>query len=217
MISIAHRGYSEMYKDNSVQSIRAAIAHRFDIIEIDIQTNLENTLVLHHDEYCKDTHMMICHMNTEETLLNDIPTLEYIFSNIWQPGVSFLLDLKGDNQTALSLTTLLSKYRHILPTLYITSHNYRHIDILQKSITNVKLGFSLSNGLPIETFMTDSWVTPLSFICINWSIATYDVLQYMKQRGKRVFLFTVHNPQEYQYTMEHFSQYADGIIANILC
>ena len=34
---IAHRGYSDLYKENTIQAFYAAIENNFDIIELDIQ------------------------------------------------------------------------------------------------------------------------------------------------------------------------------------
>ena len=217
LLSIAHRGYSDVHKDNSENAIRAAIEHNFDMIEIDVQVNLDNTLVLHHDLYCKESNMMICHMNTEDTNKHNILTLEYVFTKIWKPHIIFLLDLKGDNQTAYSLVNMLSRFPDILSTIYVTSHYYNHIYILQSSNTNVKLGMSLSNAFPAHFYEDDSWIYPLTFVCIDWSLITYDFIHCMKMRKKHILLFTVHNTIEYQYVIEHFRPHVHGIITNILC
>ena len=51
MLKIAHRGYSDVYGDNNMNSFQKAYEEGFDVIEMDIQLNKANELVIHHDIY----------------------------------------------------------------------------------------------------------------------------------------------------------------------
>ena len=46
MYKIAHRGYSDLHKDNTMQSFHAAIDNNFDIIELDIQLTKDNIIIV---------------------------------------------------------------------------------------------------------------------------------------------------------------------------
>ena len=45
MYKIAHRGYSDLHKDNTMPSFLAAIDNSFDIIELDIQLTKDNIIL----------------------------------------------------------------------------------------------------------------------------------------------------------------------------
>ena len=47
--SIAHRGYSGKYPDNSYKSFRAAYDRNFNMIEVDIQACKTGELIIYHD------------------------------------------------------------------------------------------------------------------------------------------------------------------------
>ena len=44
ILEIAHRGYSEFYKDNTIEAFIKAILHKFDMIELDIQLTKDQKL-----------------------------------------------------------------------------------------------------------------------------------------------------------------------------
>ena len=49
MIKIAHRGYSSIYTDNSIESFIGAVEEGFGMIELDIQLCKNNDIVAFHD------------------------------------------------------------------------------------------------------------------------------------------------------------------------
>ena len=58
---VAHRGFSGLYLDNSIESIEAALnSNCVDMIEIDVRLTQNNKIVLHHDSI----------VNYEDTLIN---------------------------------------------------------------------------------------------------------------------------------------------------
>ena len=54
MIQIAHRGYSEKYGDNNLESFLEAINVGFDMIEMDLQLCKTGEIVVFHNTYLND-------------------------------------------------------------------------------------------------------------------------------------------------------------------
>ena len=78
-IKIAHRGYTNNQKDNSYAAIKEAIVNDFDMIEVDVQTNHENTLVLYHDIIHEELGVEISSLNDLDCLKQGILFLKSFF------------------------------------------------------------------------------------------------------------------------------------------
>ena len=49
MLKIAHRGYSALYTDNTIEAFTSAIEYDFDMIELDIQLCKYDDIIVFHD------------------------------------------------------------------------------------------------------------------------------------------------------------------------
>ena len=49
MLKIAHRGYSDKYKDNTLEAFEHAVRNHFDMIELDIQLCKSGEIIVYHD------------------------------------------------------------------------------------------------------------------------------------------------------------------------
>ncbi len=47
---IAHRGYSSLYIENSVESFRKAYDHMADGVELDVHLSKDGEIIVHHDK-----------------------------------------------------------------------------------------------------------------------------------------------------------------------
>ena len=90
---IAHRGYSEKYRENTLEAIEKAIEHGADWVEVDLQLTGDGEIVLSHD-YCVGLRR-ISEMSLKE--LKDvapwIPTLEEAISS-FGGKTGFYLEVK---------------------------------------------------------------------------------------------------------------------------
>ena len=68
-IKIAHRGYCLNHKSNTMGAFHDAVAHGFDMIEMDIQLNKNNDIIVMHDTFidCKE----VCMQEYAELKLNN--------------------------------------------------------------------------------------------------------------------------------------------------
>ena len=84
ILEIAHRGYSEFYKDNTIEAFIKAILHKFDMIELDIQLTKDQKIIIYHDTFIKNTNnsYFIIDLTYEEikSIDNKIPLLVDLFN-----------------------------------------------------------------------------------------------------------------------------------------
>ena len=61
MIQIAHRGYSDKYGDNNIESFLEAIGSGFDMIELDVQLCKTGEIVIFHDTHLNERDIIDIH------------------------------------------------------------------------------------------------------------------------------------------------------------
>ena len=95
MYEIAHRGDSDVYKDNTMEGLKSAVNKKFDIIEIDVNLTKDNYVIIYHDTFIEDR--LIKDMKLEEVKEkdNDIILLTDFFDVITNK-TNIYLDVKGD-------------------------------------------------------------------------------------------------------------------------
>jgi glycerophosphoryl diester phosphodiesterase len=220
MYFIAHRGYSDNFEDNSVQSINAAINHCFDMIEIDVQYTKDNILVLHHDVYCAKVNKMVYEMNEYEAVNNGILTLEQFFQLLTLRNAKctqIYLDLKSTPKTANILVEFLKDKQEWYHRLYIGSFHIDMLHILKDAdFPNLKLGLSLSSHIPYIT-NNETIMNTIDFVSFDWNIIDKTTITSLKLKKKEVFLFTCHNICEYKHILKTVEiRQIDGIFTNIV-
>ena len=96
IIEIAHRGNSELHKDNTIDSFISALDNDFDMIELDIQLCKSGEIIVYHNNYLdleliKDLtfHQIINYNKTIIKIEDLFETVDINFNKIY-------LDLKGD-------------------------------------------------------------------------------------------------------------------------
>ena len=80
MFKIAHRGYSEYYKDNTLEAFEQAVKHGFDMIEMDIQLDKNKELVIFHDLHIKDKWVKDMTLDEIQIIHPQILSLEQFFT-----------------------------------------------------------------------------------------------------------------------------------------
>ena len=113
MYQIAHRGYCDLHKDNTMAAFQAAIDHNFKMIELDIVLTKDNEIIVYHDTHIGDN--LVRNLNHTEimTMDTDIITIEQFFTAIDHNKTSIYLDLKGDEFICIYLHKFLSNLKNI--------------------------------------------------------------------------------------------------------
>lgn len=204
MKCIAHRGYSNMFRDNTIESIKGALERGYDGVEIDIQLCLTGELVLFHDLYDKDE--FISEMTIDELRKRDIITLQDVYDQIPEIQESLLiLDIKGND---LNIVHELVKFfiNRNTDNIYFCSFN-------RKIIYN--LPYYFKRGSTFETLFHeteyDRLTTGLSAVVVHWTCLDQTLISYCNQRNIRVYTYTHKDDKELEYMYKYN---VDGIITN---
>lgn len=208
MIQIAHRGYSQLCKDNSMDSILQAMHHNFDMIEIDIQLSLDNILVVYHDNFINDytlsmlTYDEILKLDSSIITLSDVFTIPNIHTH------KIYLDIKGTDETICDWL-----YEQIkdcnLENIYIGSTNILFLQKLNFHDESIQLGFITSN-LFNSQFLEKEIVPICNFICFEISCLEQSLIHRLKHKYNiQIFVYTNINLHTYNY-IRHFD--VDGIV-----
>lgn len=204
MKCIAHRGYSNMFRDNTIESIKGALERGYDGVEIDVQLCLSGELVLFHDLYDKDE--FISEMTIDELRKRDIITLQDVYDQIPEIQESLLiLDIKGND---LNIVHELVKFfiNRNTDNIYFCSFN-------RKIVYN--LPYYFKRGSTFETVFHeteyDRLTSGLSAVVVHWTCLDQTLISYCNQRNIRVYTYTHKDDKELEYMYKYN---VDGIITN---
>jgi glycerophosphoryl diester phosphodiesterase len=220
ILEIAHRGYSEFYKDNTIEAFLKAILHNFDMIELDIQLTKDEKIIIYHDTYIKNTNnsYFIIDLTYEEikSIDSKIPLLEDLFNILIKNknnNFPLYLDIKGTKRIVPHLINLIKsiKKKYNMKKVYIGSFNILIIELLYKSNKN------LNYGIISETMFTSDitklliYKYNLKFFSFHWSVLQHDEIKFLKDNKVLVFSYT----NKFDIILEKMKQYnLDGIVTN---
>ncbi len=114
MIVIGHRGAAGLAPENTIASLRKALEHHVDMIEVDIRATKDNILVLHHDEVLTDAagnNLRIRDYAFSELSMHkpDLARLDEAVAAI-DRSVPLIIEIKPGEPVALLLDHLHSAY-----------------------------------------------------------------------------------------------------------
>lgn len=220
LLEIAHRGYSEFYKDNTIEALSKAILHKFDMIELDIQLTKDEKIIIYHDTYIKNTNnsYFIIDLTFEEikSIDNKISLLTDFFDFLIENNYNnfpLYLDIKGTKRIVPYLINLIDsiKNNYDINKIYIASFNILIIELLYK------LNANLNFGIISETMFTSDIAKifidkyNLKFFCFHWSVLQHDEINFLHQNNVLVFSYT----NKFDIILQKMKQYKlDGIVTN---
>lgn len=213
MLKIAHRGYSDKYKDNTLEAFEHAVRNHFDMIELDIQLCKSGEIIVYHDIIINSTMIIDCTLEELKKIDHDIITLETFFKKIKSFDIKIFLDVKGFSNIVQPLIQFIKKnlFYIYIPNLYISSFNFTIIEQLKKNRIPFKLGITTSNYHTKNQI--NNMIDDIDFVCIDWTILDQSIIDYLKEKNKMVFSCTCENLFIYNF-MKKFQ--LDGIVSNIL-
>tara|TARA_X000000950_G_C13905954_1_gene656846 strand:+ start:103 stop:783 length:681 start_codon:yes stop_codon:yes gene_type:complete len=220
LLEIAHRGYSEFYKDNTIESFEQAIIYKFDMIELDIQITKDKKIIIFHDTYIKkgNNFYFIINLTYKEIKLidNDIPLLIDLFNlllNINKTNFPLYLDVKGSKEIVPYLISEIDniKEKLNLENIYIGSFNILIIKLLYN------LNKNLNYGIISETMFTSDIYKKfideynIKFFSFHWSVLEHNEINYIKENNILVFSYT----NKFDIILKKMLEYKlDGIVTN---
>lgn len=210
MIQIAHRGYSDKYGDNTMESIIEAIRSGFDMIEIDIQLCKTGEIVVFHDTYLNNRDIVDYTLTELEE--KNIITLESVFNIIKSHNyIKLFLDIKGDQNVIYTLIDMLRSYfsRMQLRRIFISGFNRMYIKPLLESKLPIRIGFTSANTYEKEVL--DYLTNHINFVCFDWTALNHEDIEMLHKKGILVYAYTCSD----DYILQRMKQFKlDGIVTN---
>jgi|SaaInlStandDraft_2_1057019.scaffolds.fasta_scaffold20525_4 glycerophosphoryl diester phosphodiesterase len=211
IIEIAHRGNSELHKDNTIDSFISALDNDFDMIELDIQLCKSGEIIVYHDTYINDK--MIIDMDFKDLLQlePDIITLEEFFNIPGMKDTYVYLDLKGNLEIADELVEFIEDKELNKDKIVIASFNLKHLEILFALNNELQLGFITANNLSDSLYCKLGQLDYIDFVCINWAMLDHESIELINLLGMKLYAYTCSN----KTILKHMLEYnIDGIVTN---
>jgi glycerophosphoryl diester phosphodiesterase len=210
MYEIAHRGDSDLYKDNTIDGFKSAIEKKFDIIELDITLTKDNYIIIYHDTFIDDR--LIKNMNLKEVKEKDkdIILLTEFFDVITTNKTNIYLDVKGDDFICVFLHKILMNLND-LSNIIIGSFNTLILKSLYNLNNNYTLGLITENVLEPEilNYYINSY--NIAFVSFHWTVLDHKIIRFLNLKNVLVFSYTCKNDNIKKF-MDNYT--LDGIITN---
>lgn len=203
MLCIGHRGAMGHEPENTLLSIRKAIALGVDGIEIDVH-NVENKLIVIHDRDLTRTtngfgyleHSSFAYVRSLDAGKGEqVPTLEEVFETV-DRQVIINIELKGSN-TANLVIGLIQEYlkRGWSYTDFVVS-SFDHDQLSQvKAICPEVITGMLIYGLPWQ-YLVSTQELEVDLVIPNLDYVTSKMIESVHQQGLQVWVYTVNQPDD---------------------
>ena len=211
IIEIAHRGDSELHKDNTIDSFISALDNNFDMVELDIQLCKTGEIIVYHDTYINGK--MIIDMEFKELLQleADLITLDEFFNIPGMKDAYVYLDLKGNLKVADELVKFIEQKDLTKDNIVIASFNLKHLEILFALDSELQLGFITDEIINDGIYSKLRDMNYINFVCVSWSILDHESIKLIRLMGMKIYAFTCSN----KTILEHMLGYnIDGIVTN---
>tara|TARA_B100000123_G_scaffold255192_1_gene217420 strand:+ start:118 stop:759 length:642 start_codon:yes stop_codon:yes gene_type:complete len=210
MYKIAHRGYSDLYKDNTIEAFVGAVDNSFNMIELDIQLTKDNNVIVYHDTFINDE--LICKLNLSaiQKMDSDIITLNQFFEKIDYNKISIYLDVKGDEFVCIFIHKILMKLpstRNIL----IGSFNTKILNRMFELNHCYNLGLITENKLDYNVLQYYVDTYHIAFVSFHWTALDHQLIKFLKLKNVLIFTYTCKN-NNFKNFMNEYD--IDGIVSN---
>ncbi len=216
--SIAHRGFSSKYVENTHQAFQEAINVGIDMIETDIQLSKDNKWMVYHDETMtrvtkveKWVNQLIKDELTEYGVLTLEEALEIIGGK-----VSVYLDIKGHPSMLdlHSLFIILEKQNWVRnDQIYVVAYDFRVTHNLLMLREGYKFeGYKIGQIGSPTIILSNHWYTNLDLAAIPHELATREYIKNIRDQHPEIeiFVYTLNDKISFDY----YSNFVDGILSD---
>jgi len=209
---IAHRGYSDIYKDNTIEAFKKAVERSFDMIEMDLQLCKHDIIIIYHDPYIKKKLISDLTIEQIKKIDKDIMTFEEFIYKFDYTKIPLYLDLKGCNKLAEVLHNFIDKHNLHYHNMYFASFNLHHLQILCDLNKSYKLGLISYNHLTNDMLEFIIKKYKLYFIALSWNSLENTTIEYIQSFNTKVYTYTIDKPCILKF-IEKYN--IDGVVSNI--
>jgi glycerophosphoryl diester phosphodiesterase len=223
-ILIAHRGFKNLFNENSMGSYLDAQAHGFQWIELDVISTKDKEVICSHNFDLEKETMgsgyitelnfnalkpIIAQHNINNQREDILPRLLDVFENL-DSNIKVNIEVKSlyawDLRTARALSTILKK----LPKKRIIISSFNPFVILYYKIFHRQIitGFLFQN---FEYLWFVNWIHP-SYIHPRADLLTDELISYSKAKNLGINVWTVNNEPAISWCKD---KQVDGIITDL--
>jgi glycerophosphoryl diester phosphodiesterase len=218
MLCIGHRGAMGHEPENTLLSVRKALALGVDGIEIDVY-NVENNLIVIHDRTLSRTTngrgnieaQSLAYLRSLDAGKGEkIPILQEVLETVKQQ-VIVNIELKGSN-TAKLIVKLIQEYIQqgwSYQDFVVSSFNHYELNQVKALDPKIKIGM-LIYGLPWE-FLTIAQTLKADIVIFSLDFVTSELISSVQQQNLQVWVYTVNQPEDINLMRK---LQVDGIFTN---
>lgn len=218
MLCIGHRGAMGHEPENTLRSIRKALALGVDAVEIDVH-NVENNLVVIHDRDLSRTTNGTGYLEQQNLAYlrsldagkgEKIPILEEILETINRQAL-VNIELKGHN-TAKLVANLIQEYVKrgwSYQDFVVSSFNHYELNQVKSICPAIKIGLLLY-GIPWG-YLKIARQLEASIVIASLDFITQKLINSVHQQNLSVWVYTVNQPDDIRLMRE---LQVDGIFTN---
>lgn len=203
MLCIGHRGAMGHEPENTLRSIRKALALGVDAVEIDVH-NVENNLVVIHDRDLSRTTNGTGYLEQQNLAYlrsldagkgEKIPLLQEVIETI-NKQVIINIELKGYN-TAKLVANLIQEYVKrgwSYQDFVVSSFNHYELNQVQSICPAIKIGLLLY-GVPWG-YLKIAQQLEASIVIASLDFVTQELIASIHQQNLSVWVYTVNQPDD---------------------
>ncbi len=218
MLCIGHRGAMGHEPENTLLSIKKALALKVDAVEIDVYNVEDNLIVIHDRTLSRTTNGTgyVEEYSFEQLRSLDagkgekIPTLQEVFDTVNQQAI-INIELKGSN-TARLVSNLIREYINQGWTeadFIVSSFNHYELIRVKTLYPALKTGM-LIYGLPWE-YLKIAQKLQANIVIAGLDFVTSDLVNSVHQQNLLAWVYTVNEPTDISRMQE---LKVDGIFTN---
>jgi glycerophosphoryl diester phosphodiesterase len=203
MLSIGHRGAMGHEPENTLLSIRKAIALGVDGVEIDVYNLEDNLVVIHDRDLSRTTNGTGYLENSSFSYVRSldagkgeqVPTLKEVFETV-DRQVIVNIELKGSN-TAKLVVDLIQNYLNLgwsYSDFVVSSFNHDELNQVKAISPNIITGM-LIYGLPWQ-YLASAQQLQADLVILHLDYVTYELIESVQKQGLRVWVYTVNQPDD---------------------
>ena len=226
MLCIGHRGAMGHEPENTLLSVKKAIALGVDAVEIDVYNLEDNLIVIHDRDLARTTNGTgYLDRSTFEYVRSldagqgqQVPTLEEVFETVNRRTL-INIELKGSN-TAEPVVNLIRDYLNLgwsYSDFVVSSFNHYELERVKQICPEITTGI-LIYGLPWD-YLTGALELQASMVIPNLDYVDAGLVRAVQQQNLQVWVYTVNRPDDIKLMREIgvdgiFTNYPERVLSN---
>jgi len=207
--SIAHRGYSCKYKENSYKAFKKAFHYtrKYDMIEFDLQVCKSGELVIFSKPIIKND--IISNISLSNILKHDksILTFKNFIDLFPYSEKELYINLIGSEKTSYHFYAFIKTWNINYSKFIIFSRNINQLNFIKEKLPDIKKGLITNNNpIPLTLHFIKNNINVVS---LPYDIVTHEIINKLHELKIKIFVYTINDYKEAQY-IRNFD--IDGVI-----